>query len=496
MLWHVEETNRLHPLPLRHLRLPEEVEADEQLLHPLPLRQQRLPQETKGVNLKEASASFYFQLFNKAIMNVFKYDRIVVGNYVLVEGKVLFSISYDANVQTKEIAIPDFLDEIIFYENYRLALCVASYSYALVAREVVVDIPISDAQYDFLERIKPSFYSNLRVFLGNIMMAPSCLGVVKFKFDATFRQSVIVPIISNTATLLYSGGKESLLSSIILDEAGINYSKVLINSGLYPEEYSESLANFKDTNVIESCRAFLFDDSVITEGTWDNPCFAFERLIFAVIDMISNRRNYLCVGNEYETTALDFNNFGGSTSYGRSWQQSNFALKEIQRYLHFIGYYGEVFSPVQNMETIFEESALAFLYPDRFDEQCSCIMTYFEDGKLRPCLSCIKCKILNAIVTGFNKLNLRSGLPLIESIYYTNPDVKTIKSTPVHYPEHFLDDEQLRQIEKLCAGDFEDSWFKLIFDELHSEEFLPASVCRVVKNMESLIKDRIELWKK
>lgn len=429
-------------------------------------------------------------------MNVFKYHRIVVSNYVLMDNKLTFSISYDANVQIKEITIPDFLDETIFYENYRLALCVASYAYALVAREVIVDIPISDAQYDFLERIKPSFYSNLRVFLGNIMMSPSCLGVVRFTFDERFKQSVMIPIVPNTATLLYSGGKESLLSSIILDEAGIKYSKLLINSGLYSEDGSESLSDFKGANIIQSGGAFLFDDSVITEGTWDNPCFAFERLIFAVIDMISNRRNYLCVGNEYETTALDFNNFGGSMSYGRSWQQSNFALKELQRYLHFIGYFGEVFSPVQNMETIFEEAALAFLYPHRFDEQCSCIMTYTENGKLRPCLSCIKCKILNAIVTGFNKLNKRNGIPLIDSIYYTNPDVRTIESTPVHYPEHFLDDEQLRQVEKLCSGDFEKSWFQLIFDDLHREEFLPASVYKVVRNMESLIKDRIELWKK
>lgn len=429
-------------------------------------------------------------------MNVFKYSRIVVDNYVLIGEKVIFSISCDEDVQTKEIVIPKFLDADVFYENYRLALCVASYAYALIAKEVIVRIPISDAQYDFLERIKPSFYSNLRVFLGNIMMAPSCLGVVRFTFDPYFRQSVLVPIIPNTATLLYSGGKESLLSSIILDEAGISYSKVLINSGLYSEEGSESLANFKDTNVIQSGGAFLFDDSVITEGTWDNPCFAFERLIFAVIDMISNRRSYLCVGNEYETTALDFNNFGGSMSYGRSWQQSNFALKEIQRYLYFIGYCGEVFSPVQNMATIFEEAALAFLYPDRFDEQCSCIMTYMEDGKLHPCLACIKCKIINAILVGFNKLNQRNGLPKIDSIYYVNPDVKTIKSTPIHYPEHFLDEEQLKQIEKLCDGNFEESWFNLVFDDLHSEEFLPPSVYKVVKNMESLIKNKVALWKK
>lgn len=415
---------------------------------------------------------------------------------MLINGKLTFSISYDANVQVKEVSIPDFLDETIFYEIYRLSLCTSAYAYAIVAKEVIVDIPISDAQYDFLERIKPSFYSNLRVFLGNIMMAPSCIGVVKFSFDPLFKESIMGSIIPNTATLLYSGGKESLLSSIILDEAGINYTKLLINSDLYSEENVTSASNFKGSKIIDSSAAFLFDDSVITQGTWDNPCFAFERLVFALIDMVSNRRQYLCVGNEYETTALDFNNFGGSMSYGRSWQQSNFALKEFQRYLFFIGYGGEIFSPVQNMTMLFEEAALAFIYPKRFDEQCSCIMTYVEDEKLHPCLTCIKCKILNAIIAGFNKLNEKSGLPLIRSIYLTDPNVETVKSTPVHYGEHFLDDEQLHQLESLCKGDFEDSWFSLIFDSIHSKEFLPVSVYRVITKMENSIKNVIGQWKK
>lgn len=428
-------------------------------------------------------------------MNVFKYDRIIVGNYTLIGNKVTFSISYDANVQVKEITIPDFLDVDVFYDLYRLSLCVAAYSYAIVAKEVIVSIPISDAQYDFLERIKPSFYSNLRVFLGNIMMSPSCIGTIKFHFDPYFKECLKGRIIPNTATLLYSGGKESLLSSIILEEAGIKYSKILINSNLYNDTDVKSTSNFEGTHIIDSSYAFLFDESVIYDGTWDNPSFAFERLVFALIDMISNRRQYLCVGNEYETTSLDFRNFGGSMSYGRSWQQSNFALKEFQRYLFFIGYGGEVFSPVQNMTMLFEEAALAFIYPHRFDEQCSCVMTFIEDGKLQPCLTCVKCKILNAIIAGFNKLNTKSCLPLIKSVYLTDPDVKTVPSTPVHYGEHYLDDEQLHQVESLCRGYFEDSWFSLIFDYMHSEEFFPNSVYRVVRNMESIIKDYIEQWK-
>lgn len=429
-------------------------------------------------------------------MNVFKYNRIVVGNYTLIDRKVSFTISYDSKLQEKEITVPSFLDTQVFYDIYRLSLCVSAYAYALVAKEVIIDIPISDAQYDFLERIKPSYYSNLRIFLGNIMMAPSCIGTVKFCFDPNFKETLLGRIKPGTATLLYSGGKESLLSSIILEEAGITYSKLLINSDLYRSVDLSSVDNFKDANVIDSSGAFLFDESVISEGTWDNPCFAFERLVFALIDMISNSRQYLCVGNEYETTAMDFNNFGGSMSYGRSWQQSNFALKEFQRYLFFIGYGGEVFSPVQNMTMFFEEAALAYLYPKRFDEQCSCVMTYVEDGKLQPCLTCIKCKILNAIIAGFNKINAKSGLPLIESVYLTDPDVKTVKSTPVHYGEHFLDDEQLGQLESLCKGDFENSWFTLIFDYIHSEEFLPTSVLRVIKNMECSIKKIVETWKK
>lgn len=429
-------------------------------------------------------------------MDVFKYNRIVVSNYVLKDRTLSFSISYDSSFQTKEISVPEFLDERIFYDVYRLALCIAAYSYALVAKEVIVDIPISDAQYDFLERIKPSFYSNLRIFLGNIMMAPSCIGTVSFSFDPSFKERLIGRVIPDTATLLYSGGKESLLSSIILDEAGIRTRKVLVNSGLYDEDTIKEVSNFKGADIIDSGGAFLFDESVIYQGTWDNPSFAFERLVFALIDMISNRSQYLCVGNEYETTALDFLNFGGSLSYGRSWQQSNFALKEFQRYLFFIGYGGEVFSPVQNMTMLFEEAALAFLYPDRFDEQCSCEMTYVEDGKLQPCLTCIKCKILNCITAGFNKLNLKNGLPPISSIYLVDSDADTIKSTPVHYGEHFLDDAQLSQVETLCRGYFEKPWFYLTFDPLHSADFLPKKVLRVITGMESNILNYIEKWKK
>lgn len=428
-------------------------------------------------------------------MNVFKYERIVIDNYVLLGEKLSFSISYDSHVEVKEIDIPDFLDKEVFYEIYRLSLCVAAYAYAIVAEEVKVNIPISDAQYDFVQRIKPSFYSNLRVFLGNIMMAPSCIGDVEFCFDPTFKEVIVGRIIPNTATLLYSGGKESLLSSIILDESGIEYTKLLINSGLYNQDTLTS-ENFKDVRILNTSSAFLFSESVIYDGTWDNPAFAFERLVFAVIDMISERRQYLCVGNEFETTALDFRNFGGSMSYGRSWQQSNFALKEFQRYLFFIGYGGEVFSPVQNMTALFEEAALAFVYPDRFDEQCSCVMTYVEDGKLQPCLTCVKCKILNATIKGFNEILTNSRLPKIKSVYYIDPYVTTVESTPVHYGEHFLDDEQLRQLERLCEGDFEESWFCLIFDYLHPKDFLPGSVLGVVKNIESNVLNWVKKWKK
>lgn len=425
-------------------------------------------------------------------MNVFKYSQIVVSDYALVENKIVFNIRYNDFVEHKELEVPPFIDKDILFDIYRLALCVAGYSYALVAENVTVDIPISEAQCDFLERIRPSFYSNLRVFLGNIMMAPSCIADVYFTVNANFKERLSGRLIPNTAVLLYSGGKESLLSSIILDEAGIQYDKLLVNSGLYSQN---GICNFKDSFIVDTSKAFLFTESVIYDGTWDNPSFAFERIVIAMAYMISNRKQYLCVGNEYETTAISFDNFGGSLSYGRSWQQSNFALREFQRYLYFIGYGGELFSPVQNMTAVYEEAALSYLYPDRLDEQCSCIGTIVENGKLQPCLTCIKCKILNATLAGFNKINEKNGLPKIKSVYITDEEAETVKSTPVHYPEHFLDDGQLEQLERLCKGDFDKSWFCLIFDQLHSKDFIPNRVRRVILSMESSLKNIVEKWK-
>lgn len=426
-------------------------------------------------------------------MNVFKYNSIVISNYFLKDNILSFTISYDENLSHKEIAIPEFMDKQVFFDMYRMALGVAAYSYALVAKNVYVEIPMSDAQYDFLKRIEASFYTNLRIFLGNIMMAPSCIGIVHFKFDETFKETIIGRIIPNTATLLYSGGKESLLCDLILKESGIKVRKLLVNSSLYAE--NPGIKAFRDCHVIDSSDAFLFDESVIYDGTWDNPAFAFERIVFAMIDMVSNRSQYLCVGNEYETTGMDFTNFGGSLSYGRSWQQSNFALKEFQRYLFFIYYGGEVFSPVQNMTMIFEEAVLTFLYPEYLDKQCTCVMTFVEDNDLQPCLTCVKCRILNAILSGFNKILAKNGMKKISSVYLTDESVETVPSTPVHFGEHYLDDEQLHQVEELCKGNFEDSYFKLIFDTLHSEAFLPKKVLRTVKHIEVSLNKIIEQWK-
>lgn len=422
-------------------------------------------------------------------MELKKFERIIISGYRLDKRTLHYSVYTNGTGKDYYLQIPQEFDVDIFFQFYKLVLATEGLAFAVVAEEVIVNIPLDDAQTDFINRIKMPFYADISVLVGKILMSPGHLGNVSYLYE---KEKPIngVFVDYNKVAMCYSGGKESILSYALLQEAGYDVTPLFVNPELLGVSKTPFLPKgevFIDTSyadsVVDTC-------SILPEGVWDIPVYLLTKLILATALALSNGSGNVCIGSEYATTAVTFDGYGGSLNFGHSWGQSNFAFGEFKRLLYSYNTRIEYFSPVQNFGIPMEELFMYFMYPEAFKMQHSCEHYHQDDkGNLMPCRTCIKCEILNATLAGLDKTyNLN-----INSRFLFDKDVETVGRNPVHYVFPYLSDEELKEIENLLKG-INSMWeYSLAFDEIHSKEHLPKKFHKFLVHKEKQFYKK--LWK-
>ena len=208
--------------------------------------------------------------------------------------------------------------------------------------------------------------------------------------------------------ILSSGGKESLLTSGILTEAGAEVHHIFINeSGGHWNTARTSFEHFTSTGRevekiwtnVDRFYHFCLDllkplnRSVSEKWADDYPVqlFIFPVYIFAAIPLlIKYQVGNLVMGDEFDDP-LEFFPYHGLKHYYGIYDQTSDFNQSITEYLKRSGLNISVWSAVYPINGSLEEKILIHRYPELFRTQRSCHSCRNISGKVVPCGKCSKC---------------------------------------------------------------------------------------------------------
>ncbi|MEW5722448.1 MAG: creatininase family protein [Thermodesulfobacteriota bacterium] len=215
--------------------------------------------------------------------------------------------------------------------------------------------------------------------------------------------------------VLSSGGKESLLSYALLQEIGGEVTPVFINeSGRHWFTALNAYRHFA-THVPGTARVWTDSDRLfawmLRHLPFIRPDFASVRsddypvrlwtvavLIFAALPVLRRRGvSRLVVGDEFDTTIRA--NFQGISHYAGLYDQSVYFDTALSRYYYRKGWRVSQFSIVRSLSELLIEKVLVERYPDIQRHQVSCHAAHKEDGRVRPCGNCEKCRRIVGMLT-------------------------------------------------------------------------------------------------
>jgi creatinine amidohydrolase/Fe(II)-dependent formamide hydrolase-like protein/7-cyano-7-deazaguanine synthase in queuosine biosynthesis len=214
--------------------------------------------------------------------------------------------------------------------------------------------------------------------------------------------------------VLSSGGKDSLLTFGLLQELGRETHPIFLNeSGRHwftaLNAYRHFSASVPDTaRVWTNCdRVFSW---VLRHLPFVRPDFADVRsdeypirlwtvavFLFGALPLLRQRGiGRVLIGDEYDTTRRASR--GGISHYDGLYDQSRFFDEAMSRYFGRKGWNVSQFSILRPLSELLVQKVLAERYPDLFRLQVSCHATHREDGDMRPCGHCEKCRRIVAML--------------------------------------------------------------------------------------------------
>lgn len=396
--------------------------------------------------------------------------------------EIYYSIVMDRQEKVYKIRLPESVSLELFKELSKVLLCLYALGLSTICRKVTVLEMISSVELDFINRIKMMFFSALCNSSGHYLMAPPCIGEVEFPVldEVTALGSFIfAPTVYDKVGIGYSGGKESLLSRLLIEQAGYETFNVFINEGM-ASEGAKSFFGLKNEDFI------FYDnhpwDEVFTVIGLDHwyPSTSLARLIIASIYSVCRGVGYVVSGNEYTCSEMYFTGAEGTVHFGTAFGQSIFAMKELQRYFKLKGISVKIFSPVLPMSLFLEELYLYKYYPKEAEEQLSCFNHFEDHGVLHTCGVCPKCELLNVMLVVINRNYQAFGFEKpIKSKFIRRANVselpKEIKT--------LINEEEAEFLSNALHGnlDLNSPLLKLRFDTLHPRRDIPAEVLQLME---------------
>jgi creatinine amidohydrolase/Fe(II)-dependent formamide hydrolase-like protein/7-cyano-7-deazaguanine synthase in queuosine biosynthesis len=208
--------------------------------------------------------------------------------------------------------------------------------------------------------------------------------------------------------ILSSGGKDSLLSYALLNEAGFETHPVYINeSGRHWLTALNAYRHF-EKNVPNTARVWVNSDRVfpwmLRQMPFIRSDFARVRsdqypirlwtvavFLFGALPIMRKRGvGRLVIGDEYDST--ERRKHEGITHYNGYYDQSRYFDAMLSRYFMHKGWAVSQFSLLRQASEFLIQKTLVERYPELQKHQVSCHAAHTEDDRVHPCGKCEKCR--------------------------------------------------------------------------------------------------------
>ncbi len=225
--------------------------------------------------------------------------------------------------------------------------------------------------------------------------------------------------------VLSSGGKDSLLTHGLLGELGMESHPIFVaESGRHWHTALNAHRHFAE-HVPHTARVWTTSDRVFSFMLRQLPIVRpdFQRLrsdeypirlwtvavfLFGALPLLRKRGlGRLLIGDEFDTTVRK--TYHGITHYDGLYDQSRFFDQAMSRYFHRKGWDVAQFSLLRPLSELLIEKVLVERYPELQAHQTSCHATHVEDGRVRPCGACEKCRRIVGMLVALGADPTRCG---------------------------------------------------------------------------------------
>ena len=306
-----------------------------------------------------------------------------------------------------------------------LMVSIPAINYALFSRRMVFDVPLSDADVQFI--LDMSDATARDIFVNRIV---NRTGYVKEEYlpdpsavgpeDARPAAEMEFPRRRDPADLeaprldrcgvMSSGGKESLLTYGVLKEVGCTPHPCFFNESGHHwftalKAYRWFRSNEPNTarvwsnvdrlySIIERNMRILKEEALRRRRQEIYPIrlFFFEHYVFSCLPILYARGvGNVVLGNEYDDPSGLTYEFNGIRHYYAVYDQSQEFDVYMSRWFRRRGWGVRQWSAVRPLSGLIVERVLRRRYPQLFRLQVSCHFAHEEGGDVRPCGVCFKC---------------------------------------------------------------------------------------------------------
>ena len=355
------------------------------------------------------------------------FDRIRVHD-LRVKGRGI-SASYELTMDgvTKEYRLMEAYEERVsdvkgIREIAALISLVPAINYTLFTDEILIDFPINELDLKFFRDM--SEVTARDIFVNRIVRRT---GLVREEFlpeEVTPEQAEPRADVSARTTdsteidplnderscgVMLSGGKDSLLSYMILKEAGLEVHPFFLNeSGRHWHVSLKAFRYFREreprtrrvwSNVdrlfkfIESNMRILvrgFDRK--TKEIYPIRLFWFEHFAFSFLPiMLRHGIGNVVFGNEYDDPFSVPSYFRGIKHYNAVYDQSQDFESYMTDWFKARGFGMKQWSPIRSISGLIVQRILHRRYPQVMRLQMSCHSPTYVKGEFVPCRTCNKC---------------------------------------------------------------------------------------------------------
>lgn len=229
--------------------------------------------------------------------------------------------------------------------------------------------------------------------------------------------------------ILSSGGKDSLLTYGLIQEIGVPHAVFINESGRHWFTAINACKHLlaTDTNTAKPwCNSDRIFNWMVRQMPFIRENFQQIRadiypirlwtvavFLFGVLPIARKRRlGNILIGNEYDTTLKG--NLQGISHYSGLYDQSKYFDNALTRFYRQKGWNMAQYSILRSLSELLILKILVKRYPELQRLQVSCHAAHEEDGRMRPCGNCEKCRRIIGMLYALGENPERCGYTAVQ----------------------------------------------------------------------------------